>query len=309
MGKEILVSAIVSTYNSERFMQHCLEDLERQTIADQLEIIVIDSCSPEKEGDIVKAFQSRYGNIVYLRTDQREGLYTAWNRAIAMAKGKYLTNANTDDRHHPSSFEKLVKQLEAAPECVLAYHDQLTSTIENETFEACAARNTRRFKLPDFSHETLILGCLTGSQPMWRRSVHAEHGVFSEKYRVAADYEFWLRIAQTHPFIHIAEPLGLFYDSPDTLSGANNRFSVDKETMDIQLAYVDRAPWNKNPQNRSRLAQTVFSIGYHYVEKLQDLTKAKLFLWEAWKLDVTNLSLAKTFILRGVFKSQRGLKA
>ena len=107
MGKEILVSAIVSTYNSERFMQQCLEDLERQTIADQLEIIVIDSCSTENEGSIVKEFQSRFHNIVYLRTDQRERLYTAWNRAVAMAKGKYLTNANTDDRHHPSSFEKL----------------------------------------------------------------------------------------------------------------------------------------------------------------------------------------------------------
>lgn len=309
MDKEIWVSAIVSTYQSERFMRHCLEDLERQTIADQLEIIVIDSCSPEKESDIVKEFQSRYSNIVYLRTDQREGLYTAWNRAIALAKGKYLTSANTDDRHHSSSFEKLARQLDAASECVLAYHDQLTSTVENETFEACFARNPRRFRLPDFSHETLILGCLTGSQPMWRKSVHAEHGVFSEKYRVAADYEFWMRIAQTHPFIHISEPLGVFYDSPFTLSGANNRFLVDKETMDTQLVYINRSPWNKNPANRSRLAQTVFTIGYHYVEKLQDLTKAKLFLWEAWKLDLTNLHLAKTFLWRGIFKSQWGLNA
>uniref|UniRef100_UPI00374DEF40 hypothetical protein n=1 Tax=Rhodoferax sp. TaxID=50421 RepID=UPI00374DEF40 len=150
---------------------------------------------------------------------------------------------------------------------------------------------------------------LTGSQPMWRKSVHAEHGVFSEKYRIAADYEFWMRIAQTHAFIHITEPLGTFYDSPHTLSGASNRFAVDKETMDIQLAYIDRAPWNKTPQNRARLAQTVFSIGYHYVEKLRDLTKARPFLWEAWKLDITNLNLAKTFLLRGILKSQRGLNA
>ncbi len=308
MGKEVLVSAIVSTYKSERFMHGCLEDLERQTIADQLEIIVIDSCSPENEGDIVRDFQSRFSNIVYLRTDQREGLYTAWNRAVAMAKGKYLTTANTDDRHHPSSLEKLAKQLDAAPECVLAYHDQLTSTLENESFEACAARNTRRFQLPEFSHDTLILGCLTGSQPMWRKSVHAEHGVFSEKYRIAADYEFWMRIAQTHAFVRINEALGVFYDSPNTLSGANNRFAVDKETLEIQLAYIDRAPWNQNPENRARLAQTVFAIGYHYVEKLQDLGKAKLFLREAWKLDVTNLNLAKTFLLRGVLKSHHGLK-
>lgn len=64
-----------------------------------------------------------------------------------------------------------------------------------------------------------------------------------------------------------------------------------------------------NPKNRSQLAQTVFSIGYHYVEKLHDLGKAKQFLWEAWKLDWTNLDLAKTYMLRGILKIQHGLKS
>ncbi|MBC7681702.1 MAG: glycosyltransferase [Ferruginibacter sp.] len=307
MEKEILVSAIVSTYNSERFMRACLEDLERQTIAKNIEIIVIDSCSPEREGDIVRDLQKRYDNIVYLRTDQREGLYEAWNRAIGMAKGKYLTSANTDDRHHPGSFERLVQVLEEFPTCVLAYHDQLTSNIENEDFESCFSRKTRQHIFPKFSHEIILLGCITGSQPMWRRSVHEEHGLFSTQYRIAADYEFWVRISQNHPFIHISEPLGVFYDSPNTLSGANNRFTTDKETFDIQQKYLQREPWSRDAKNRSRLAQTIFKVGYHYVEILRDLPKAKQFLWEAWKLDRTNLKLAKTWFLRGVLQSHWGL--
>ena len=298
-----LVTAIVSTYSAERFMRGCLEDLIAQTLFDEIEVLVIDSGSPQDESAICLEYARKHPQIKLIRTE-REPLYAAWNRAIPLARGKYLTNANTDDRHRSDSFEKLAAKLENSPEIVLAYGDQLTSTIENETFESCIVRNTRRYNLPDFSHNTLMLGCLTGSQPMWRRNIHSEHGVFDEKYRLAADYEFWMRISQSHSFFHLPEPLGVFFDSPNTLSGANNRFLLDKETLEIQLRYLEREPWHSDSTIRSLLAQTVFRTGYHYVEKLRDLEKARLFLREAWKLDALNFNLAKTYILRGVFGSR-----
>jgi predicted O-methyltransferase YrrM len=49
-----VVSAIVSTFNAERFLAGCLDDLERQTIADQMEIIVINSGSEQNEDKIVR---------------------------------------------------------------------------------------------------------------------------------------------------------------------------------------------------------------------------------------------------------------
>lgn len=44
-----LVSVLVSTYNAERLIQGALESLEQQTIASRIEIIVIDSGSPQDE--------------------------------------------------------------------------------------------------------------------------------------------------------------------------------------------------------------------------------------------------------------------
>ena len=123
-GGEYLISALVSTYNSERFIRGCLEDLEAQTVANKLEIIVVNSGSEQNEESIVKEFQKKYSNIKYVKTELRETIYTAWNRAIKIARGKYLTNANTDDRHRKDALEILANELDNNPDIALVYGDQ-----------------------------------------------------------------------------------------------------------------------------------------------------------------------------------------
>jgi glycosyltransferase involved in cell wall biosynthesis len=303
-----IVTAIVSTHNSERFMRGCLEDLLSQTIANDLEIIVIDSGSRQDEAGISRIFASRHDNVRYFRTEQRESLYEAWNTAIGLAHGRYLTNANTDDRHRTDALERLVNVLEVSPEAVLAYGDHLISSIENELFDACRMRQAKLRRMPDFSHDDLMLRCITGPQPMWRRSVHEEYGLFNPRFRIAGDYEFWMRIAQTHEFAHVAEALGVFHESPNTLSGVGNKWPCDLESLEIRLAYLRREPWSVDRQLRARLAQELFGIGYQYVEKYRDMNRARVFLLHAWKLDPFNIGFAKTLVLRGLMGGRLGLR-
>ncbi len=136
------VSAIVSTYNSENFIRGCLEDLINQTFYRKglLEIIVIDSGSQENEQAIVQEFQALYAHIFYERTE-RETLYAAWNRGIKLARGKYITNANTDDRHRADALEVLADTLDNNPDIGLAYGDCLITENQNETFEKNSSQN------------------------------------------------------------------------------------------------------------------------------------------------------------------------
>ncbi len=202
-----LVTAIVSTYNSERFIRGCMEDLEAQTIRDFLEIIVIDSGSEQNEGEVIKQFQNRYSNIKYLKTDQRETVYAAWNRGIKLATGRYITSANTDDRHTPYAFERMVHVLEKNPDIALVYANGWMTENENETFENFTPAG--RYCWKDFDRNTLIDGCYIGPQPMWRRNIHEEYGYFDEEFHFAGDWDFWLRISETKKFLHLNEFLGL----------------------------------------------------------------------------------------------------
>lgn len=220
-----LVSAIVSAYNSTRFLVGCLEDLERQTIADRLEIIVVDSASPQDERSIVEEFQRRYSNIIYLRSPERETVYGAWNRGIKASRGKYITNANTDDRHRRDALEILARRLEENPDVSLVYGDCLVTRTENETFEN--AHVVSRFEWLDFNAADLLLkGCFVGPQPMWRREVHDEHGYFEPDFISAGDYEFWLRLARTRKFLHVREMLGLYLESPTSVEHRNREHGI-----------------------------------------------------------------------------------
>ena len=174
---QILVSAIVSTFNAENFMDGCLADLERQTIADRLEIIVVDSGSEQDEAGIVKRYQEKYNNIRYIRTEKRESVYQAWNRAVETARGKYLTSANTDDRHRPDAFEQMLAVLETKREIALVYADVIVTDKPCEGMHDCIAKGHLRWH--DWNRQLLLEeGCFIGPQPMWRKAVHEFFGLF-----------------------------------------------------------------------------------------------------------------------------------
>jgi tetratricopeptide (TPR) repeat protein/glycosyltransferase involved in cell wall biosynthesis len=234
-----LISAIVSTYNAEAFIVGCLEDLENQTISDQMEIIVIDSASEQSEGAIVRDFQHRFENIKYVRTQNRESVYQAWNRGIKLAVGKYLTNANTDDRHRRDALEKMVGILEKNSEVALVYADVVKTQTANETFDHCTPTGILRW--PDWKRNTLLnKGCIIGPQPVWRKALHEEYGYFNERYLVSADYEFWMRVSQTHDFYHISEALGLYLERSDSVEHANTELK-HQEDQKIFLDYINAA--------------------------------------------------------------------
>lgn len=250
----VLVSAIVSTYNAESYIHGCLDALEKQTIADRLEIIVINSGSRQNEDKIVRQFMEKYDNIRYIKTEERETVYQAWNRAIKIARGKYLTNANTDDRHYNTALEKMALCLENNPEQILVYANQ--QYFKDDKGKRVFLCNRDR---GPFSRERLLAECFVGPQPMWRAAVHDEFGYFDETFFSASDYEFWLRISQKYSFFHLNEILGEYLMRSDSVEKEGGALLSTYETSVIQKCYQYAASCSLKIDSKGLGSNSVFS--------------------------------------------------
>lgn len=249
VNNQIKVSAIVSVYNSERFIDGCLSNLVSQTLfkKDELEIIIVNTGSEQDEERIIFNYLNKYKNIKYIKTSERETIYSAWDRGILQANGKYLTNANTDDRYKYNALEVLSNALDANDQIDVVYADQFVTVVPNDTWDSNTEKKLQH--RADFDKDLLLFGCFIGSQPMWRKSLHAKHGYFNKELKVVGDYEFWLRISQQAKFQHLAKPLGLYFYSDQSAEHRDKNLTND-ENIFVKKQYLSLYLKNENHINR-----------------------------------------------------------
>jgi len=255
------VSVIISTYNSERFMVACMEDVLAQTIQDKMEILVIDSGSEQNEAAIVAKYQQKHANIRYIRTE-REPLYVAWNRAVKLARGKYVVNANTDDSRRPDAFEVLLAAMEKHADADLAYsYYGMTSKANDEFPPTSVYRNVRH---DPYHPAQLLFYCITGCLQFWRKSSLESIGGFDERLKCVADYEILIRfMRQGMKPILIPEALSCFYINMQGISfGSSTAAKEDAAVKDRYQKAVSAAEvYDVDPANSREMAKAWINLG------------------------------------------------
>ena len=222
-----LVTALVSAYASERYMEGCLDNLIAQTLGNRLEILVIDSASPENERAIVERYQKQHSNIRYIRTEERETLYEAWNRGVKEARGRYIVNANTDDAHRKDAFERLTELMEQHPETGLAYADCVWTSKANDQFPS--DHILREVRYPDYHPGLSLFYCYTACLQFWRKSTLLDLGLFDTRWKAVGDYEVLMRAAQKGIQVrHLPETLSLFFQNTEGIT-QNSDLSANEE--------------------------------------------------------------------------------
>ena len=99
------ISIIVPAYNSEKFIDNCIQSLVEQTVED-IEIIIVDDGSVDNTPNLLKRWQNKDKRIkIITQTNQKQG--SARNRGIEIAQGEYIGFIDSDDWVETDYFECL----------------------------------------------------------------------------------------------------------------------------------------------------------------------------------------------------------
>ncbi len=100
------VSVIVPVYNTEKYLEKCLNSLVNQTLKD-IEIIIINDGSTDNSVKIINEYKEEYPQIIQVISKKNEGQAIARNIGIEKATGEYVGFLDSDDYAEISMYETL----------------------------------------------------------------------------------------------------------------------------------------------------------------------------------------------------------
>ncbi len=116
---EVKVSVVVPNYNYDRFLAKRLRSILEQTYAD-FEVIILDDASTDDSLEVITYFRldQRITKVI-VNKENSGSPFKQWEKGIAMARGKYIWIAESDDAAEPEFLSECMSVLDKDPEIAL----------------------------------------------------------------------------------------------------------------------------------------------------------------------------------------------
>lgn len=103
------ISIVVPVYNTEKYLEKCLDSLVGQTLQ-EIEIYCVNDGSIDGSERILKKYAELYSDKIKVLTKKNGGLASARNEALPYLKGEYIGFVDSDDWVDNNMFEKMYRK-------------------------------------------------------------------------------------------------------------------------------------------------------------------------------------------------------
>ena len=184
-----LISVVMSVYNGGKFLRESIDSILSQTCKN-FEFIIINDASTDSTREIIRSYNDP--RIVLVENKENIGLTRSLNRAIKLARGRYIARMDADDISLPRRLEIQLNYIEKHPEvAVVGCCGDVFGT--NGIIQACGNSGLSAGEIKRYLGKKNLF--MHGSV-MMRKSCLEKVGCYREFFRFSQDYDLWLRLSQ-----------------------------------------------------------------------------------------------------------------
>lgn len=248
-----LVSVVVVTYNSSKYVIETLESIKRQTYSN-IELIVADDSSSDETLNLcekwIKLNSSRFKRVEIITSDTNTGITPNRNRGCFAAKGQWIKQIDGDDRLKSCCIEDYVNYVTKNPDNNIIFSPLVPfgdgdvdkwNCLLQSNFEYAFSLTDKQFKI------LLCKVCLFPAPSAFINKLFFDKvGGYDESIVFLEDWPFWVRTAfNGAKFAYIPTCEVEYRISSSSLSqginGENNKFfDAIKLTKKKTLLYMKK---------------------------------------------------------------------
>ncbi len=235
---DVLVSVIITSYNSSRYIVETLDSIYRQSWQ-EIELIITDDCSQDDTVKISTKWLEENGHRFFktsiLTFPQNTGVSANANRGLKAAEGDWIKYLGADDTLKPGCIENNMSFIKANPEIrvlfsqIEIYRDSLdrANLIKRIPDTPISSDDIMSSNRNANSQYRMLLTCdrinYTPSVFLQRDTLISIGG-FDERFKMLEDYPLWLNFTKHGHRLFFMEQVTVNYRQH---SGAINNTGLD----------------------------------------------------------------------------------
>lgn len=197
------VAVIIPCYNGAAFIEGAIRSVLAQTRPVK-RIVVVDDVSSDRSVAVAEAFREAGAPVSVIVADRNGGPASARNIGIAATDEPLLAFLDADDRWTPHHCATLVPLLERHPDAALAFsrvRQVPLDSIGHPTVELDWEPSADDGQCGPILEELLYDNPVAQSAVIVRRPALEGVGGYLAGLRHSEDYDLWLRLAHSSPFV------------------------------------------------------------------------------------------------------------
>ena len=178
------ISIITAVLNGSKVIGNTLRSVGEQDHPD-IEHIIVDGASTDDTLDIVRRDGVRVTRVV---SERDSGVYEALNRGISLATGDVVLCLHAGDVYQHSSVISRIAREFTDPKIGMVFAELVMTDPQD------FGKVYRHYVTPGFTAEDFVRGLMPAHPTLAvRRSVYEQFGGYDPGFRVAGDFEFFVR--------------------------------------------------------------------------------------------------------------------